>query len=114
MKGLKFFYTITEPGNPQMMLLLFPPTTCLSSKVTFGNSIGIELRTQKIDTENVSVIEIFPFCHEKAAKKFDQDLFSQFYLQNEMFQTAINKYIKNYFDIVMAKSLALLSIRRNS
>ena len=101
MQEMNKFYTTTKPGNAELFVLFFPPSTCQQSNKTFGNRTGNELKTSGIDIENVSVIEIFPFYHTTAANKFDQKLFSNLYDNNKEFQNAINKYITDCFTIEM-------------
>ena len=101
MQGMNKFYTTTKPGNAELFVLFFPPSTCKDTNQTFGNQTGNELKKSGIDIENVSVIEIFPFYHTTAANKFDQKLFSKLYKKNEEFQNAINKYFTDCFKIEM-------------
>ena len=101
MQEMNKFYTTTKPGNAELFVLLFPPSTCQESNKTFGNRTGNELATSGIKIENVSVIEIFPFYHTTAANKFDQKLFSKLYKKNEKFRNAINEYFTDCFTIEM-------------
>ena len=120
MENTEIFVTTQPIGRDLTAVLLFPPTVTKGGNsfgyaasprraaVAWGwddgrmcgrNATGSELRKNGIPTDDLSLIETFPFKHIIAAKDFMQKELEDEYDTNAEFKSIIDKWMRFSVDI---------------